>query len=37
MDTGKAQEVIERAFADDIEDGTVEVRQEGGATVVDEN
>lgn len=35
MDTTKAQEVLERAFARDIEDGTLEVRRENGTAVVD--
>lgn len=35
MDTDKAAEALERAFRRDIEDGTLEVRREGSAVIVD--
>ncbi len=34
MDTDKARQALEQAFQRDIEDGTVEVRREGAAAVV---
>jgi hypothetical protein len=35
MDVGTATQVLDRAFQRDIEDGTLEVRREDGAVMVD--